>query len=557
SSDCESDHSISQYPRQTSFWTFPDNAKIEAPIPLLGTEKRITLLLGARSSYQRGGYAPWPLFRCNWDDGVTSFILQHNKTNQIKAPIGQINLDTTAFSDIQIWRHYRIVFEKKNSACSKMITVSVSIDGNPIWQNTCEPVDESSGTPIFDLYHPTNETAHAAFSYILVVLDTNIETESLENLSALAGRDLTKFPSPDLSLIPFEPLPPVPLTETWLGDMNPFHVFSDGTRGLNPSSLSFSKNRVLLETVANEQGVLSEIGTCTWVDPEQVDGTGYFATIKAAINALPPEGGTVRLKKGIYTEPFHLENKMVHLIGDDPSTTIITGYRAYTNGIRGNTLIHITGGTFKAENITFYNRGAEWNTYIGHEEKRGAALCIEKAKDCFFRNCWFLGQQDTLYIKNGTAVFEDCYIEGTTDFICGGATALFLRCHLHALFAKEPFVTAAAPVNRCDFPLPRAARLLNIPELAGFIFNKCTVTMDCEQKRPIHLVRGPWVNGSDLGDVEKLVTPSAVAWLHCKFGTKERPVLLDRNALWSNMDRPCTAELYTESYSTFHSPNPS
>ena len=518
------------------------------------------MLFGARGSYQRGGFAPWPIFECSWDDGHGRFTIRHNTTNQIKAPTGQINLDTTPFSDIGVWRHYRIVLEKNDPANLGTVTTTVSIDGIRVWQNTCEAADQSGGTPRFVFFHPADGTAHAAFSYMLAVFDTDLSGEPLEALSARAGRDLALFPPVDEHLFAIEPLPPVPLAETWSGDPHPFHVFPDGSRGLDPASLPFSGSRVLSGTGTNKDTGRSRSsmeGNATIVDPANPDGRCRFATITDAIRALPGDGGTVRLLPGIYTEPLRLEGKKVTLVGEDPATTIITGYRAYTNGIRENILVHVLEGTVRAENITFYNRGAEWNAFIGHDEKRGAALCIEKAENCLFRNCLFLGQQDTLYLKNGTAVFEDCYIEGTTDFICGGATVLFLRCHLHALPAGGAFIAAAAPVNRCGFPVPAEAERLCIREPVGFIFHECTLTMDATQKTPLHLVRGPWTNGSDLGHAEKTATPSAAAWIDCEIGTKGRPVLLDRNFLWSSMDRPCTAELYFESGCAFQSSSPS
>jgi len=38
--------------------------------------------------------------------------------------------------------------------------------------------------------------------------------------------------------------------------------------------------------------------------------------------------------------------------------------------------------------------------------------------------------------------FRDCYIEGTTDFIFGAATAVFKNCHIHS--KKNSHVTAAS-----------------------------------------------------------------------------------------------------------------
>ena len=45
-------------------------------------------------------------------------------------------------------------------------------------------------------------------------------------------------------------------------------------------------------------------------------------------------------------------------------------------------------------------------------------------------------------MNRGRHYFEDCYIEGHVDFIFGGATAYFNRCHIHCL--GNGYVTAAS-----------------------------------------------------------------------------------------------------------------
>ena len=57
--------------------------------------------------------------------------------------------------------------------------------------------------------------------------------------------------------------------------------------------------------------------------------------------------------------------------------------------------------------------------------------------------------------------YKDCYIEGTTDFIFGAATAWFENCHIHS--KKNSHVTAAST--------PQA-------HAYGFVFNDCVLTGD-------------------------------------------------------------------------------
>lgn len=42
-----------------------------------------------------------------------------------------------------------------------------------------------------------------------------------------------------------------------------------------------------------------------------------------------------------------------------------------------------------------------------------------------FYGCGFLGAQDTLYDHNGRHYFEECYVEGSIDFIYGDGKSLY------------------------------------------------------------------------------------------------------------------------------------
>ena len=112
----------------------------------------------------------------------------------------------------------------------------------------------------------------------------------------------------------------------------------------------------------------------------------------------------------------------------------------------------VQGDDFRAENLTIENTAGP----VG----QALALSVE-ADRCVFENCRMLGNQDTLYADgaNTRQYYRNCYIEGTTDFIFGGATALFEDCTIHS--KANSFITAAStPVGR---PF-------------GFVFLQCKLT---------------------------------------------------------------------------------
>lgn len=193
------------------------------------------------------------------------------------------------------------------------------------------------------------------------------------------------------------------------------------------------------------------------------DGTGNFTTIQEAINAsksFPYKRITIFIKNGTYHEKvkIHEWNTDISLIGESKENTIIT-YDDYFGKIKlgiNSTFytytILVEGDGFVAQNLTIQNASGEVGQAI--------ALSVH-ANQVGILNCKILGNQDSLYLsgKNFKNYLKDTYIEGTTDFIFGNATAFFENCTLHSL--KDSYISAAATPQGIEF---------------GFIFYKCKLT---------------------------------------------------------------------------------
>jgi pectinesterase len=162
------------------------------------------------------------------------------------------------------------------------------------------------------------------------------------------------------------------------------------------------------------------------------DGSGYFTTVQAAINAVPDyrKAGATRIliRNGIYKEKIVIARSKqgVQLIGEDGAVLTYDDYASKPNifgenkGTSGSGSTYIFGPDFLAENITFENSSGP----VGQ-----AVACHVAGDRAVFRKCRFLGFQDTLYTfgENTREYYEDCYIEGTVDFIFGKATCVFNR----------------------------------------------------------------------------------------------------------------------------------
>lgn len=181
------------------------------------------------------------------------------------------------------------------------------------------------------------------------------------------------------------------------------------------------------------------------------DGSGDFRRVQEAFSSIPSPNKeliTIRIKKGVYKEKLLLDSTQHHitLIGENAQTTVLT-FDDYNGKISpsgtpfrtfDSSSFTIKPNDFRAENLTFANSSGP----VG----QAVAVFIPGDRAVFI-NCRFLGFQDTLYVgmpgQYGRQYYQNCYIEGTIDFIFGSATAVFDRCTIHSK-QNGPYVTAAS-----------------------------------------------------------------------------------------------------------------
>ena len=206
---------------------------------------------------------------------------------------------------------------------------------------------------------------------------------------------------------------------------------------------------------------------CLFAQTELVvaaDGSAKYKSVQEAIMAVPagsPDNPVIiHIKPGTYKELIYIqrEKRFFRLVGENALKTILTyDLNANLTGRDGKPIgtfrtpsTQIDADDFTAENITFENSAGPV----------GQALAVRVDGDrVVFRNCRFLGWQDTILLNRGRQYFEDCYIEGHVDFIFGAATAFFEHCHIHCL--RDGYITAASTPDNQPF---------------GFVFSHCKIT---------------------------------------------------------------------------------
>lgn len=207
------------------------------------------------------------------------------------------------------------------------------------------------------------------------------------------------------------------------------------------------------------------------------DGSGDYLNIQDAINnakSFPSQRVEIFIKNGIYHEKvkIHAWNTHISLIGESKEKTIISfddHFKKIDKGRNSTFLTHtvlVEGNDFLAKNLTIQNTAGDVGQAI--------ALSVN-ADRCHIENCKILGNQDTLYTSGEgfRQYFNNCYIEGTTDFIFGQATVLFEECIIHS--KKNSYITAASTPKGIPY---------------GFVFMNCSLTADSNVTE-VYLGR-PW-----------------------------------------------------------------
>lgn len=237
------------------------------------------------------------------------------------------------------------------------------------------------------------------------------------------------------------------------------------------------------------------------------DGSGNYLTVQEAINAAPTGRTivyTIYIKNGRYKEKITIpSNKpFIQLIGQSVANTILT-YDDYaskftscsaTLGTQNSASFSVNANDFSAFNISFENSFGDGSQ---------AVTVLVNADRTVFKNCRFLGNQDTVYLKgSGTArnYFANCYIDGNIDFIFGSAVALFDSC---VVYAKTRPATASSYITAPSTPTGQAY---------GFVFRDAR--FPANNGTTNYYLSRPWPSPSESQTAQKTVLLNSLLGRH-------------------------------------------
>lgn len=339
----------------------------------------------------------------------------------------------------------------------------------------------------------------------------------------------------------------------------------------------------------------SKAGTVTYADTIYVGKDKDYKTVQAAVDAVANmtrsnnERVTIKIDPGTYREQVVVTAKNITLEsnGGTRDNTKITWYYGigyayyscvsslydpyadYDQYKKGDVvsywgsavIVQSAAAGFKANGITFEN---SFNKYMTDEEvedgvdldslsttsiavKRNeatkadtktaterAAAMVNYADQVEFKDCSFIGSQDTLFTCNKPydSYYKNCYIEGQTDFIYGDGNVIFDACELnfcgYSDEASAGYLTAQCSGNNG-----------NTPATTGYVFRNCYVSYNGSRKVTAGYLGRMWgVN-------------CKVAFINTKLENKDMIIAAGWNKMGSNPEvKPTDSTVTLVEYNT-------
>ncbi|MFY7965167.1 MAG: pectinesterase family protein [Chitinophagaceae bacterium] len=228
------------------------------------------------------------------------------------------------------------------------------------------------------------------------------------------------------------------------------------------------------------------------------DGSGDFTTLQAAIDAAPTNSvaaWVIFIKNGKYYEKINIPSNKpnIQLIGETVSSVVVY-YDDYagkatvgggTLGTQNSASVTINANDFVAVNITFANTfNYDSATAAGVTGTQAVAVVVNADRSAF-KNCRFIGMQDTLYTKgSGTPrhYFYKCYIDGIVDFIFGSSIAIFDSC---TIYPKARTGTSNSYITAANTTVGQAY---------GYLFRDCKIPANTGAT--LYFLGRPWGNSN-------------------------------------------------------------
>jgi len=152
-----------------------------------------------------------------------------------------------------------------------------------------------------------------------------------------------------------------------------------------------------------------------------------FTSVQSAVDSLPSNSSAhvrIEIAAGSYREKLTIAGRTnLCLVGAGADSTTLTydDSNGKVGSTSGSASVLVSADDFSATKLSIENS-------FGSGSQAVALRTTGRRQQ--FRDCRFVGYQDTLYTHQGMQYFRDCYVQGNTDYVFGGSTAILQDCEV-------------------------------------------------------------------------------------------------------------------------------
>ncbi|KAH8431415.1 putative pectin methylesterase [Aspergillus melleus] len=222
---------------------------------------------------------------------------------------------------------------------------------------------------------------------------------------------------------------------------------------------------------------------CLVVDQSSTNNTSnVYRNITAALDSLPTSSSSacIYIASGTYEEQLVIKYPGTLTIFGETNDTSTYAHNTVTimhtiSSPEAGSLVDSATVAAESDGLRMYNVNVVNGFGAGAQ---AVALSANGDKMAFYA-CQFIGYQDTLYAKDGTQYYKNCYIEGAVDYIFGAASAYLSTCTI--VSTGKGYITAMSRQLESD--------------PAWYAFDSCTISaapgLEDELAGKVYLGR-PW-----------------------------------------------------------------
>ncbi|KAL2534728.1 putative pectinesterase 67 [Abeliophyllum distichum] len=178
------------------------------------------------------------------------------------------------------------------------------------------------------------------------------------------------------------------------------------------------------------------------------NGQGDFKSVQAAIDSVPNGNSNwiiIHVTKGIYREKVHIPRNKPYIFmrGNGRGRTAIVWSENSENNYQSATF-KVEAPYFVAFGISFKNDAP---TGIAHTSQNQSVAALVGGDKAAFYHCGFFSSHNTLFDYKGRHYYDNCYIQGSIDFIFGRGQSIFHDCEIFVIANKRHEIRGSITAN--------------------------------------------------------------------------------------------------------------